>query len=62
MIYNSLNNEIVELTSEQKKMLEMSEDDIKNGRLISQKAMDKRNLKWLNSTLNLSNSRGLERK
>lgn len=26
----------------------MSEDDIKNGRLISQEEMDKRNLEWLN--------------
>lgn len=29
-------------------MLEMSETDIKNDRLISQEAMDKRNLEWLN--------------
>lgn len=29
-------------------MLEMSETDIENGRLISQEAMDKRNLEWLN--------------
>ena len=40
--------EIVKLNAEQKEMLEMSETDIKNGRLISQKAMDKRNLEWLN--------------
>ncbi len=39
----------VELTKEQKMMLEMSEEDIKNGKLISQEAMDKRNLEWLNS-------------
>lgn len=39
---------IVELTDEQKRMLEMSEDDIKNGKLISQEAMNKRNLEWLN--------------
>ncbi len=38
----------IELTAEQKLMLEMSEDDIKNGRLISQEAMNKRNLEWLN--------------
>lgn len=38
----------MKLTSEQKIMLEMSEDDIKNGRLISQEEMDKRNLEWLN--------------
>jgi archaellum component FlaF (FlaF/FlaG flagellin family) len=41
-------SDIVELTREQKEMLEMSEDDIENGRLISQEAMDKRNLEWLN--------------
>lgn len=41
--------EISELTEEQKRMLEMSEEDIKNGKLISQKAMDKRNLEWLNA-------------
>lgn len=41
---SSTDNEIVELTAEQKEMLEMSEVDIKNGRLISQEAMDKRNL------------------
>ncbi|HZW77700.1 MAG TPA: hypothetical protein VFF21_05275 [Flavobacteriaceae bacterium] len=39
---------IVKLTAEQKEMLEMSETDIENGRLISQEAMDKRNLEWLN--------------
>jgi len=42
-------SEIIELTDEQKKMLEMSEQDIKNGKLISQEAMDKRNLEWLNA-------------
>lgn len=44
----SADTEIVELTPAQKEMLEMSETDIKNGRLISQDAMDKRNLEWLN--------------
>ena len=39
---------MVETTPEQKLMLEMSEDDIKSGRLISQDAMNKRNLEWLN--------------
>jgi archaellum component FlaF (FlaF/FlaG flagellin family) len=43
------NSEVVELTSEQKEILEMSESDIKNGNLISQEAMDKRNLEWLNA-------------
>ncbi|MCK9451452.1 MAG: hypothetical protein M0Q90_07155 [Bacteroidales bacterium] len=42
-------SEIVELTDEQKIMLEMSEQDIKSGKLISQEAMDKRNLEWLNA-------------
>jgi len=45
---SSAENEVVELTAEQREMLEMSEADIKNGRLISQEAMDKRNLEWLN--------------
>ena len=45
---SSSDSEIVDLTKEQKIMLEMSEADIKDGRLISQEAMDKRNLEWLN--------------
>lgn len=45
---SSSESEIVELTNEQHKMLEMSELDIKRGKLISQEAMDKRNLEWLN--------------
>ncbi len=40
---------IVKLTDDQKKMLQISEDDIKNGRLISQEKMDQRNLEWLNA-------------
>lgn len=40
---------IVEISEEQKIMLLMSEEDIKNGKLISQEAMDKRNLEWLNA-------------
>ncbi|MBO0591218.1 hypothetical protein I2486_07330 [Cellulophaga sp. E16_2] len=46
---SSLETEIVELSDEQKQMLQMGEDDIANGRLISQNEMDKRNLKWLNA-------------
>jgi len=42
-------SEIVELTNEQKEMLEMSEKDIQSGKLISQDAMNKRNLEWLNA-------------
>ena len=40
--------EVLELSPEQKKMLEMSEEDILNGRFISQEALIKRNLEWLN--------------
>lgn len=48
LISSSISDEeIISLSDEQKKMLEMSEEDIKNGRLISQEAMDKRNLEWL---------------
>jgi hypothetical protein len=43
------NSDTIELTNEQKLMLEMSEEDIQNGRLISQDAMNKRNLEWLNA-------------
>ena len=42
-------SEIVELTKEQKTMLEMSENDIKSGKLISQDAMNKRNQEWLDA-------------
>lgn len=42
-------SESIELNHEQKAMLEMSEQDLKEGRLISQEAMDKRNLEWLNA-------------
>jgi hypothetical protein len=41
-------SDIVKLTNEQKEMLQMSEDDIDKGQLISQEQMNKRNLKWLN--------------
>ncbi len=42
-------SDIVKLTDEQQSMLEMSEEDIKHGKLISQEAMDKRNDEWLNA-------------
>jgi hypothetical protein len=45
---SSSSSDLVELSSEQKEMLQMSEKDIENGRLISQEAMNKRNLEWLN--------------
>ncbi|WP_445159186.1 hypothetical protein [Mesohalobacter salilacus] len=42
-------SEIIELTDEKHKILEMSEQDIKNGNLISQESMDKRNLELLDA-------------
>lgn len=45
---NASESEILALSDEQKLMLEMSEEDIQSGRFISQEAMDKRNLEWLN--------------
>ena len=45
---STADTDVVKLTAEQKEMLEMSEADIENGLLISQEAMDKRNMEWLN--------------
>ena len=42
-----VDNNVVELTEEQVIMLQMSEQDIKNGNVISQSQLDKRDLKWL---------------
>ncbi|MES2838593.1 MAG: hypothetical protein V4667_13775 [Bacteroidota bacterium] len=44
---NPLSNERIILTKEQKLMLELSENDIKNKNLISQKELDKSDLQWL---------------
>ena len=46
---STFDSDKVELSNEQKIMLEMSEQDIKDGNLISQDAMNKRNLEWLNA-------------
>jgi len=46
---SSSETETIELTDEQKEMLRMSETDIEKGRLISQDAMNKRNLEWLDA-------------
>ena len=40
---------IGKLTNEQKVMLEMSEQDLKEGRWIPQEELEKRNLEWLNA-------------
>ena len=46
---SSSETETIELTEEQKEMLRISETDIEKGRLISQDAMNKRNLEWLDA-------------
>jgi len=46
---SSCESEMIELTKEQKAILEMSEQDITNGELISQEAMEKRNIELLNA-------------
>ena len=46
---SSSSSDLVELSNDQQTMLEMSEEDLKSGKLISQDAMNKRNLEWLNS-------------
>lgn len=43
------NSNKVSLSDAQIKMLELSEKDIENGRLISQEAMIQRNQEWLNA-------------
>lgn len=45
---SAVEDEKIKLTKEQKLMLEMSEEDIQNGRIISQTDLDKNDLEWLN--------------
>lgn len=48
LVKNSSDNDAnIRLTEEQVVMLNMSEKDIKNGKLISQAQLDKADLKWL---------------
>ena len=44
---SSIDNDIVELTKEQILMLQLSDEDIKAGKLISQDQLDQDDLKWL---------------
>ena len=44
---SSADKDIVKLTEEQVVMLNLSEKDIKDGKLISQSKLDKADLKWL---------------
>ena len=46
---SSVDNDIVKLTEEQILMLNMSDEDIKNNRYISQNELDKSDLEWLKS-------------
>jgi hypothetical protein len=45
---SSVNNEKIKFTPEQLLMLQMSENDISNDRVITQEELDKSDLKWLN--------------
>lgn len=45
---SSVDQDSVILSEEQILMLQLSDDDIKNGRLISQDQLDKDDLQWLN--------------
>jgi hypothetical protein len=44
---SSVDKDTVKLTEEQILMLQLSDKDIKNGKLISQNQLDKDDLKWL---------------
>jgi hypothetical protein len=44
---SAVHDKKIKLTKEQKLMLEMSENDIQNGRVISQKDLDKSDIEWL---------------
>jgi hypothetical protein len=45
---SAVNNEKIKFTPDQLLMLKMSENDISNGRVISQEELDKSDLTWLN--------------
>lgn len=42
-------NHPISLSSEQKLMLELSENDLKEGKIITQEELDKKDLEWLRS-------------
>jgi hypothetical protein len=44
---SSMGNEKLTLTKEQRIMLQLSEQDINDGRLISQEQLDKEDIEWL---------------
>lgn len=45
----SVENDTIQLSDDQLLMLNMSEDDIKNNRIVSQEELDKLDLEWLKS-------------
>ncbi len=47
ILVNSTSDEKVKFTDAQKTMLQMSEDDVKYGRLTSQENLDKEDMAWL---------------
>ncbi len=47
-ILESKSEDLITLTKEQKEMLQMSNDDIAKGRIISQSDIDKQDSEWLN--------------
>ncbi|KAA5536036.1 hypothetical protein [Paenimyroides baculatum] len=44
---SSVENDAIQLSYDQLLMLNMSEDDIKNNRIVSQEELDKLDLEWL---------------
>lgn len=44
---NKGSDDIIHLTESQLQMLQMSEDDLKHGKTLSQKELDNQDLKWL---------------
>lgn len=46
---SDVNDDVVELSESQILMLNMSDEDIKNHRIISQEELDKNDLEWLKS-------------
>lgn len=44
---SNINEEVITLSEAQILMLNMSEDDIKNNRIVSQEELDKMDLEWL---------------
>ena len=46
---SNVNEEVIKLSEAQILMLNRSEDDIKNNRLVSQEELDKIDLEWLKS-------------